>query len=214
MGRLSHGLFRKTITARWPELDILAKSPDCREMLLELVDQNIERLNEKIEEYKADSDARAEQEVTRLKFDPSPIAKQMREHHFKCSNAFHREFEKFQKYEKTGKAERERIAPTVDDRLPRVPDPRPRIDDYLRREPAARAPDNRSGGSFASQTDHREAVQRDGYSARASEPKGDNQTSEAKLSENVITTQNQIVIEFRRIPRSLRDLTTREQSQR
>ena len=78
MGRLSHGLFRKTIAARWPELDILAKSPDCREMLLELVDQNIERLNEKIEEYKANSDARAEQEVTRLKFDPSPMGKQMR----------------------------------------------------------------------------------------------------------------------------------------
>ena len=53
MGRLSHGLFRKTIAARWPELDILAKSPECREMLLDLVDQNIERLNEKIEEYKA-----------------------------------------------------------------------------------------------------------------------------------------------------------------
>ncbi len=190
MGRLSHGLFRKTIAARWPELDILAKSPECREMLLELVDQNIECLNEKIEEYKANSDARAEQEVTRLKFDPSPIAKQMREHHFKCSNAFHREFEKFQKYEKTGKAGRERIAPRVDERLPRVPDPRPRIADYQVWAPAAPASDNCSRGSFASQADHREAVQRDAFAVRERGPEGDNQTSEAKLSENMITTQN------------------------
>ncbi len=197
MGRLSHGLFRKTIAARWPELDILPKSPECREMLLELVDQNIERLKEKIEEYKVNSDARAEQEVTRLKFDPSPMGKQMRDHQFKCSNTFHREFERFKKYEKSGKAERERIASRIDERLPRMSDSRPRIEDYLRREPVTHAPDNHSGGSFASQADHREAAQRDEYSARAREPKGDNQTSEAKLSENVITIQNQ---ERERVP--------------
>ena len=191
MGRLSHGLFRKTIAARWPELDILAKSPECRKMLLDLVDQNIKRLNEKIEEYKADSDARAEQEVTRLKFDPSPIAKQMREHHFKCSNAFHRDFERFKKYEKSGKAERERIASRVDERLPRVPDPRPRIADYQEWAPAAPASDKHSGGSFASQADQREADQRDAFAVRERQPEADNQTSEAKLSENMITSQNE-----------------------
>ena len=115
----------------------------------------------------------------------------MREHHFKCSNAFHREFERFKKYEKSGKAERERIASRVDERLPRVPDPRPRIADYQEWAPAAPASDKHSGGSFASQADHREAVQRDAFAVRERQPEADNQTSEAKLSENMITTQNQ-----------------------
>ena len=56
---------------------------------------------------------------------------------------------------------------------------------------AAPASDHHSGGSFASQADHREALQRDAFAVRARQPEGDNQTSEAKLSENMITTQNQ-----------------------
>ena len=125
------------------------------------------------------------------------MGKQMRDHQFKCSNAFHREFERFKKYEKSGKAERERIASRVDERLPRVPDPRPRIADYQDWAPAAPSSDKNSGGSFTSQADHREAVQRDAFAVRERQPEADNQTSEAKFSENVITIQNE---EHERVP--------------
>ena len=66
--------YRKDVKAQWPDLVSTKDTAQCRQILIDLVDQNIERLNAKLEVHEQNADANAEATVARLSFDQAPTA--------------------------------------------------------------------------------------------------------------------------------------------
>ena len=50
---------RRSVKTQWPDLFGADQKAMCREILIELVDQNIERLNEQVDEFEKNADVDA-----------------------------------------------------------------------------------------------------------------------------------------------------------
>src|SRR6516162_6647069 len=90
--------YRKAIRERWPDLFATRENEEWRQILITLVDQNIERLNAKLEVHEENSEAHAERTVARLSFDPSPEGEALRNYVIKCTNALFRGMANYRKY--------------------------------------------------------------------------------------------------------------------
>jgi hypothetical protein len=90
--------YRKAIRQRWPDLFGTRENEEWRQNLITLVDQNIERLNAKLEVHEENAEAHAEQTFARLSFDPSPEGEALRNYLIKCTNALSRGMANYRKY--------------------------------------------------------------------------------------------------------------------
>ena len=78
---------RKEVAKRFPELAALEDRTECRQILLDIVDRNVERLHEILKTHEENADAEAERVVARKGFDNSPRGKQLKDYELK----YHRE---------------------------------------------------------------------------------------------------------------------------
>ena len=108
MNSWSHARYQKDVKARWPDLVSATEPAKCRQLLIDLVDRNIERLDAKLEVHEENADSDAERAVARLGFDSSPDGERMRQYRIKCVNALHRGLAAYRKYHGKPKPERER----------------------------------------------------------------------------------------------------------
>ena len=105
MGTSALVRYRKEVTARWPDLVSTKETAQCRQILIDLADRNIERLNAELEVHEQNADANAERTVDRLSFDQSPDGQRIRAYKLKCINGFFRGIETFRKYQGKRQAE-------------------------------------------------------------------------------------------------------------
>ncbi len=90
--------YEKAVRERWPDLFGTREKEEWRQILLALADQNIERLNAKLEVHEQNADAQAERTFARLSFDPSPEGEALRNYLIKCTNALFRGMATYRKY--------------------------------------------------------------------------------------------------------------------
>ena len=93
------GRYGKAVRERWPDLFRTREKEEWRRMLVALADQNIERLNAKLEVHEENADAQAERTFARLGFDPSPEGEALRNYLIKCTNALFRGMANYRKYQ-------------------------------------------------------------------------------------------------------------------
>jgi len=105
MGTTEHVHYRKAVRARWPDLVSAEDTARCRQILIDLADRNIERLNAKLEVHEQNADANAQRTVDRLGFDQSPDSNRIRQYKLKCNSGFFRAFETYRKYQAKKRAE-------------------------------------------------------------------------------------------------------------
>ncbi len=101
------GRYGKAVRERWPDLFGPREKEEWRGMLVALADQNIERLNAKLEVHEQNADAQAERTFARLSFDPSPDGEALRKHLIKCTNALFRGMANYRKYQATTRDRRD-----------------------------------------------------------------------------------------------------------
>jgi hypothetical protein len=99
--------YGKAVRERWPDLFGTREKEEWRQMLLALADQNIERLNAKLEVHERNADAQAERTFARLSFDPSPEGEALRKHLIKCTNALFRGMANYRKCQATTRDRRD-----------------------------------------------------------------------------------------------------------
>ena len=99
--------YAKAVCERWPDLFGSRKKAEWRQILLALADQNIERLNAKLEMHEQNAGAQAEGTFARLSFDPSPEGEALRKHMIKCTNALFRGMANYRKYQATTRDRRD-----------------------------------------------------------------------------------------------------------
>ncbi len=93
------GRYAKAVRERWPDLFGTREKEEWRGMLVALADQNIERLNAKLEVHEQNADAHAERTFARLSFDPSPEGEALRNYLIRCTNALFRGMANYRKYQ-------------------------------------------------------------------------------------------------------------------
>jgi hypothetical protein len=178
--------YRKAIRERWPDLFATRVNEEWRQILITLVDQNIERLNAKLEVHEENADAHAEQTLARLSFDPSPEGEALRNYQIKCTNALFRGMANYRKYKAKPSG-----APSGDLGSGRH-STRPEWSEYTRRE--AHEKDGRdlgARGSFGSgdgqddRLDRSDVIDRDGV-----EPHGDEITGMGEIGDNAPSEAN------------------------
>jgi len=99
--------YAQALRERWPDLFRTREKEEWREMLLALADQNIERLNAKLEVHEENADAQAERTFARLSFDPSPEGEALRNYLIKCTNGLLRGMANYRKYQATTRDRRD-----------------------------------------------------------------------------------------------------------
>ena len=104
-GTTSLGVYRMAVKARWPELVSADDPVKCRQLLIDLVDENIERLDAKLAEHEANADVHAQRAFARLGYDNSADGHRIRQHQMRCVNALYRGMETYRKYQGKKKAE-------------------------------------------------------------------------------------------------------------
>ncbi len=95
--------YAKAVCERWPDLFGTRKKAEWRQILLALADQNIERLNAKLEVHEQNAGAQAERTLARLSFDFSPEGEALRKHLIKCTNGLFRGMATYRKYKNQAK---------------------------------------------------------------------------------------------------------------
>ena len=103
--------YRRAVRARWPDLFRPRGKDEWKQMLLDLVDQNIEQLSTLLEVHEANADFHAERTVARLRFDPSPEGEVLRNYQMTCTNRFFRGIETYRRYKAGAKAGRREADP-------------------------------------------------------------------------------------------------------
>ncbi len=78
---------QRQVAKRFPELAALEDQAECRQILLDLVDRNVEQLEEILATYQANADAEAERVVAREGFDTGPRGKQLHDYELKYQRA-------------------------------------------------------------------------------------------------------------------------------
>jgi hypothetical protein len=91
--------YAEAVRERWPDLFRTREKEECKQILLALADQNIERLNAKLEVHEQNADAQAERTFARLSFDPSPEGEALRNYLIKCTNALFRGMANYRQYQ-------------------------------------------------------------------------------------------------------------------
>ena len=163
--------YRKAVKARWPDLVTADEPARCRELLIELADRNIERLNAKLEVHEQNADANARRTVDRLGFDQGRDGERIRAYKLKCRSGFFRAIEAYRKHQAKKRAEG-----------------RERTDEYapLTAKDRARRPGDASRWAAGIEASYHVP---DGAFAR------ENLTNEANFDESMITIQNEEQIE-------------------
>ncbi len=91
--------YGKAVRERWPDLFATREKEEWKQMLVALADQNIERLDAKLEVHEQNSGAQAERTFARLSFDPSPEGESLRNYLIKCTNALFRGMANYRKHQ-------------------------------------------------------------------------------------------------------------------
>jgi hypothetical protein len=102
--------YRKAVCERWPDLFRTREKAEWKELLLALADENIERLNAKLEVHAQNADAQAERTFAHLSFDPSPEGEALRNYLIKCTNGLFRGMANYRKYQAATSGERGRAS--------------------------------------------------------------------------------------------------------
>ena len=92
--------FQRSVKARWPELFEIDQPEECRQILIDLVDAHIERLNTQIAEFQKVADVTAEQTITNLKCDSTPEGARLRNYILRSRSAFNRGVANFRRHQK------------------------------------------------------------------------------------------------------------------
>jgi hypothetical protein len=107
------------VHSRWPDLCKTDEEAPAREVLVDLVERNIERLDEMIAIYAENAETTLERRLARLRLDDSAKSKSIRDYKMKSASAFHRGLEACEKYRKRRKDEsrprRDGGIPSADD---------------------------------------------------------------------------------------------------
>ena len=82
--------FRKRVKVAWPEVFGNEEPGACRQLLVNLAQQNIERLNAKVEEHEENAEEETRRAFNRLGVDRSKEGTLLREHHQKCFHGLRR----------------------------------------------------------------------------------------------------------------------------
>ena len=99
MSDTQHDRFCKGIWARWPdELKIARKPANAREILIDLCDEHIEDLADKLVEHAENKENHIRETVTSLKIDHTPEGKDARAYLMKCAGAVKRAADALRKY--------------------------------------------------------------------------------------------------------------------
>jgi hypothetical protein len=98
MGDDQHERYRKTVRGRWPELFRAREASAWKQILVDLAERNIERLDAKLEVHEANVDVIAERTYDRLSFDPTNEGEALRNYELKCTNALFRGMENYRKF--------------------------------------------------------------------------------------------------------------------
>jgi hypothetical protein len=136
MGRSAIEDYSLAILNRWPDLPRANEPVRSRQILIDLADQNVERLNAMLEEHRLngtleehaqDADARAERTLARIAVDHSPEEQRLIQYQMKFLSASFRGLEVYRKYQrnKTANGARHRseyTGPTPDEGRRRIPD--------------------------------------------------------------------------------------------
>ncbi len=91
--------YGKAVRERWPDLFATREKEEWKQMLVALADQNIERLDAKLEVHEQNADAQTERTFARLSFDPSPEGEVLRNYLVKCTNALFRGMANYRKHQ-------------------------------------------------------------------------------------------------------------------
>jgi hypothetical protein len=178
--------YRKAIRERWPDLFTTRENEEWRQILITLVDQNIERLNARLEVHEENAEAHAERTLALLSFDPSPEGEALRNYVIKCTNALFRGMANYRKY----KAKASAVSGDAGGVGPYAT--RPEWSEYTRREaPETDGWDSGAHGSFEPGTDQdvhldrSDVIDRDGV-----EPHGDEITGMGEIGEDAPNKAN------------------------
>jgi len=197
------GRYRRAVRARWPDLFRQRDNAEWRQMLLDLVDQNIERLNAMLEVHEQNADVNAERTFARLNFDPSPEGEALRNFQMKCTDRFFRGMANYRKFQgNAGGGRRE-----TDDAERHQP--RQDTSEHKGYESQARdGSEVRSNGSFrfgagnderleptADSNDVRDPAAQPPCSTDVASEISENATSEADLEEHVTSIEIQDTVE-------------------
>jgi hypothetical protein len=90
---------RKRVQARFPDLFRDQGQAEYKQMLVDLVDENIERLSALLREHEADAEENAQRTVDRFQFDSSAEGTALSNHLIRCTDRLHRGFETYRKYQ-------------------------------------------------------------------------------------------------------------------
>ena len=93
-----HVRYRKAVRERFPELFRAREAAEWKQILVDLAERNIERLNAKLEVLEENADAIDQRTFDRLNFDPTPEGDALRNYEMKCTNALFRGMENYRKY--------------------------------------------------------------------------------------------------------------------
>ena len=122
-GEVDLPTFVSDIRARWPDLVGKRKPEQARQLLLELVDENIERIEELLETHEQDPDENNERIMHRMGVDPSREGQFYLQYELKYANAVKKGVSDLQRYQEKKRKEawrRERdIVPDMQPAAPR-----------------------------------------------------------------------------------------------
>jgi len=180
--------FRQDVHAQWPDLVSTKDTARCREILIDLVDQSIERLTTILEEHAASADASAQRTVNRLSVDNSPDGQRLRAYHMKCLSALFRGVETFRKYQAKKKAEGRERKDEYAGMMEK--DGGRRIADFARWASGADASDHVPDGSFVGGDGERDSFEpsMDWDALHDGEPQADCGTGTAGATESASAT--------------------------
>ena len=92
-------VYAEQVRARFPELFRSREKSEYKQMLLDLLDENIDRLNTLVQQHDAGAAEHAERTFDRLRVDLTPEGTILRNHLIRCTDRLHRGFETFRKYQ-------------------------------------------------------------------------------------------------------------------
>jgi hypothetical protein len=98
MDRSQLDRYVKDVWERWPDLASAQDEVEAREILIDLCEQHIEELEERLKEHQENAEARAERIVTRSGIDLSKDGETRRTYRLKVNNAFFRSVGKLEKH--------------------------------------------------------------------------------------------------------------------
>jgi hypothetical protein len=87
------------VRRRWPDLSGSKEDPEWKQMLVNLLEENIERLRELIRIHEANTESDAQRAYDRSAFDSSDEGEAMRAHMIRCTDRLNRGLAALQKYQ-------------------------------------------------------------------------------------------------------------------